>query len=163
MSELNDLLERFRRGPELVAVAATGASNVELNFKPSPGAWSLRQIVCHLSDSEMVGAYRFRSVIAEDNPSLPAYDQNAWADRLDYNSRKISSALENFRRVRLENYELLRGLPDDAFSRRGVHSQRGPVTLLDLLRIYAEHAEGHARQMLAVREKFKAAKTKASS
>lgn len=162
MSELRDLLERFRRGPELIAVAATGASNVELDFQPSPETWSVRQIVCHLSDSEMVGACRFRSVIAEDNPFMPAYNEKAWAERLDYKSRKISAALENFRRVRLENYELLRNLPEETFSRLGVHSERGPITLLDLLRIYAEHAEGHARQIMSVREKFKEAKTKAA-
>jgi hypothetical protein len=160
MTELAELLERFRRGPELVAVATTGASNVELDFMPGPGTWSVRQIVSHLSDAEMVGAFRFRSVIAEENPAIPAYDQNAWAERLDYKSRRISSALENFRRVRLENHDLLKSLPEETFRRTGVHSERGPLTLLDLLRIYAEHAEKHSRQMLDVRRKYKEARAK---
>jgi len=160
MSELADLLERFRRGPELVAVAATGASNVELDFHPSPDRWSVRQIVCHLSDSEMVGAYRFRSVIAEDHPLLSAYDEKRWAGSLDYGRRRISAALENFRRVRQENYELLKDLTLETFQRTCVHAEHGPLTLLDLLRIYAEHAEGHARQMLDVRRQYKEAQAK---
>jgi len=158
MNELTDLLERFRRGPELVAVAATGAPTTELDFQPAPGRWTIRQILCHMSDSEMVGAYRFRSVIAEDNPSLSAYDEKRWASHLDYQHRRIASALESFRRLRLENYELLKDLPAETFQRAGVHAEHGPVTLLDLLRIYAEHAEGHARQILEVRRQYKEAR-----
>jgi len=159
MSELQDLLERFRRGPELVAVAITGASGAELDYAPEPGKWSIRQILCHLADSEIVGVDRFRRVIAEDNPTIVAYDQEAWAHNLDYSRRKISQALDTFRHIRAENYELLKELPEESFERTGIHSQRGPVTLLDLLRIYAAHAENHARQLKAVREAYKAFKS----
>ena len=111
MSEITDLLERFRRGAEIVAVSITGAAGPELDFVPQPGAWSIRQIVAHLADSEIVGTMRFRRVIAEEHPALEAYDQNAWAERLDYTKRKTSQALETFRRIRGENYELLKDLP----------------------------------------------------
>ena len=47
MSELKDLLERFRRGAELIATAMTGAAGAELDFTPAPEKWSLRQIVAH--------------------------------------------------------------------------------------------------------------------
>jgi len=152
MSEINELLERYRRGAELVATAAAGA---ELDYAPEPGNWSVRQILCHMADSEIVGADRFRRVIAEDNPTILNYDQDAWATRLDYHRRKISQALETFRRMRAENHELLKELPETAFARMATHSKRGPISLLDLLRIYTEHAEKHARQILAVRESYK--------
>jgi hypothetical protein len=160
MSEIAELLERFRRGAELVAVATTGAAGAELDYSPAPGRWSVRQITCHLADSELVGGDRFRRVIAEDNPTILSYDQDAWATNLDYNRRKISHALESFRRVRHENYDLLKDLPEEAFRRMANHSVRGPISLLDLLRIYAEHPEKHARQILAVRQQYKESKTK---
>jgi len=37
MSEIPELLERFRRGAELVAVSITGAAGQELDFVPEPG------------------------------------------------------------------------------------------------------------------------------
>ena len=160
MSELADLLERFRRGPELVAVAITGAAGAELDFAASPGTWSIRQILCHLADSEIVAVDRFRRVIAEDNPTIVGYDQDAWARNLDYSRRKISQALETFRRSRAENYDLLKELPESAFARQGNHSERGPFSLLDLLRIYAGHAEKHANQMRSVRGQYKSHKAK---
>jgi len=156
---LADLLERFRRGAELVAVSITGAAGAELDYAPAPGKWSIRQILCHLADVEIVVADRLRRVIAEDNPTLVAFDQEAWARNLDYSRRRISRALETFRHMRGENYELLRSLPEAAFERKGTHTDNGAVTLLDLLRVYAEHAENHARQLQETRRAFKESKS----
>lgn len=155
MSEISELLERFRRGAELVAVAATGAAGSELDWTPGPDKWSVRQILCHLADSEMVGADRLRRILAEDNPTIVAYDQDAWARNLDYTRRKVSQALESFRRTRSENYELLRDVPEAAYQRAGAHSERGRMTLRDMLETYATHAEAHAAQIRDVRRQFK--------
>jgi hypothetical protein len=154
LSEIGVLLERFRRGPELIAVALTAVYGDEIDWKPAPESWSVRQIAAHLCDSEMVGAYRFRLVIAEDNPVIQGYDEKAWAVHLDYARRKPSQSLESFRRIRGETYDLLKELPEAAFSRRGRHTERGDVTLANLLQIYAEHAEQHARQMQSVRDAY---------
>ncbi len=159
MSELADLLERYRRGAELLAVATTGAAGPELDFKPE-GKWSVRQIVCHLADSEAVAVMRFRQFIAEDNPSFGTWDQDAWAAKLGYEKRKISQALEMFRMLRFGNYELLRDQPPEAFDRGATHAKRGAVTMLQFLRLFAEHAESHARQIQGVRAAFKDHKAK---
>ena len=155
-----ELLERFRRGPELLAVVLTGVFGEEEDFLTAPDKWSIRQIVAHLADSELVGAHRMRAVIAEDNPTLTAFDQNAWTRNLDYTSRKPKQSLESFRRIRAETHDLLKTLPDAAFARTGNHTERGPMTLLQLVEGYAEHAESHARQMQAIREEYKKVKGK---
>ena len=56
--------------------------------------------------------------------------------------------------------DLLKTLPEGAYTRTGNHTERGPLTLLNLVEIYAEHAENHARQMQAIREEYKKAKGK---
>ncbi len=162
MSDISELLERLRRGAELVAVTITGAAGSELDYVPGPGKWSIRQIVAHLSDSEVAAAMRLRRIIAEENPRLEAYDQDAWATNLDYARRKPSQALETFRRIRAENYELLKELPEVAFERAGVHSERGPLTLKQLVQLVAEHAESHAAQLRARRAEFKSFKASTS-
>ena len=155
MSELADWLERFRRGAELVAVATTGAAGSMLDFKPGEGKWGIRTIVCHLADTEIVFAMRIRQMIAEENPIIPAIDQDLWADRLNYSKRKLSQAIETFRRTRAENYELLRDLPEAAFARTGQHSKRGIVTVMDMLKIFAQHPEKHVHQIQAARAAYK--------
>ena len=158
MSEIPDLLERFRRGAELLAVAITGAAGSEVDFVPQPGQWSIRQIVAHLADAEIVATMRLRQILAEDDPKLQAWDQNAWATKLDYARRKPSQSLETFRRIRGENYELIKDLPESGFDRAGIHSDRGRMTLRQLVQLIAEHAENHAAQLRARRAEFKAFK-----
>ena len=156
MSDIPTLLERFRRGPEVVAGALTDVSEAEEDFVAAPGKWSIRQIAAHLADSELVGAHRLRQVIAEDNPTLIAFDQDAWTKNLDYSRRKAEESLETFRRIRTENYELLKGVPDGAWERTGNHTENGPMTLRRLAEGYAGHAESHARQLQEIRTAFRA-------
>lgn len=154
MPDIPALLERYRRGPELLAVVLTGVFGEEEDFA-LPGKWTIRQMVAHLADAELVGAHRFRQVIAEDNPTLIAYDQDAWVRNLDYAGRKPKQSLETFRRIRAENHELLKSLPPAAFERGGHHSENGRMTLGQMLEGYAQHAETHARQLQEAREEYK--------
>jgi len=160
MSDIANLLERYRRGAELLAVVLTGVFGDEEDFAVAPGKWSVRQIVAHLADAEMVGAHRFRQVIAEENPTLIAFNQDLWTANLDYSRRKPKQSLETFRRIRAENYELLKGLPEAAYERVGNHSERGPLKLREMVEGYAEHAESHARQLQDMREEYKRSKGK---
>ena len=160
MSSVSELVERFRRGPELLAVVLTGVFGEEEDFTPAPGKWSIRQIVAHLADTELVFAHRFRQVIAEENPTLMAFNQDAWAQKLGYDRRKPKVSLESFRRLRSENHELLKDLPEEAFERTGNHTERGAITLRRMVETAADHLESHARQTQVIREAFKEAKTK---
>src|SRR5690242_15413660 len=140
MSDIQDLLERYRRGPEVLAMVMTGVFGDEEDFTAAPDQWSIRQIAAHVADSELVGAHRLRQMIAEDNPTLIAYDQNAWARNLGYLRRKPKSSLETFRRLRAENYELVKDLPPEAFERTGNHTENGVMTVRQMVLRLAEHA-----------------------
>lgn len=160
MSDIPELLERYRRGPELLAVALTGVFGEEEDFVAAPGKWSIRQIVAHLADSEIVFAHRFRQVIAEDSPVMVWFDQDAWASHLDYARRKPKQSLETLRRTRAENHDLLKALPESAYERCGDHTRSGRITLGQMLEDGATHTESHARQIGEIREAYKAAKGK---
>jgi len=112
MESLSELLERFRRGPDLVAAVITGAAGAELDFVPSPEKWSIRQILAHLADSEIVCSDRFRRVIAENNPTLVGYDQEAWAANLNYRRRRTADSLELFRRPSDDRCHQVRPAPE---------------------------------------------------
>jgi hypothetical protein len=160
MPDIPALLERYRRGPELLALVLTGVFGEEEDFAPAPGKWTPKVIIAHVADVELVAAHRYRQVIAEQNPTLIAMDQNLWAANLDYSRRKPKQSLETFRRLRAENFELLKGLPESAFERAATHTERGRVTLLELLEGYAAHSESHARHLQELREEYKRVKKK---
>jgi len=62
--------------------------------------------------------------------------------------------VEKFRRLRADNYDLLKDQPEQAYARTGRYTN-GTVSLLDLLRIFAEHAEKHVQQIHSARAAFK--------
>jgi hypothetical protein len=155
MSELTDLLERFRRGAELLASSTIGAAGPELDFKPGEGKWSVRQIVCHLADSEAVGVMRLRQIAGEDHPTLQSFNGEEWAEKLDYHRRKLSQVIETFRRLRTDNYELLKDLPEGAFARTGTHTEAGNMSLFDVLKSNTEHVEEHVQQLKRTRAAYR--------
>jgi hypothetical protein len=151
MGNLPDLLEVFRRGGEMVSEATSGCSGIEADFRMDDSKWSVRQIVCHLADTQLVIGMSLRLILAEDHPSLLAFDEDAWARKLDYGKRRIVQALETFHRLRTDDYELLRDQPAAAFNRTGHHVEHGVVTLRQIVEQQVAHVENRIKEINAVR------------
>jgi uncharacterized damage-inducible protein DinB len=147
-------IDRYRAGAGVPGALVAGLTAEELAARPGPGAWSLRELVMHLMDSDLVGSDRMKRVIAEENPTLLAYDQDAFARRLGYDRLDLGLACEIFRLNRLMTADLLAGLTDADFERAGMHTERGRETLEDLVHGYVEHLEYHARFAREKRERL---------
>jgi hypothetical protein len=115
------------------------------------GKWSVRQLLQHLADSELVWGYRLRTVLAEDRPRLTGYDQDLWAERLRYDDANAAQAVDDFEGLRRSNLRLLAGAPRDAFTRVGVHSERGEESVEHMVRLYAGHDLLHFAQLERIR------------
>ena len=144
------LVQRYRDGYAMVAEALDGAGDGDLDRRPGPGTWSPREIVHHLADSEMTSAIRLRRLLAEDRPVIVGYDQDEFARRLHYD-RPIAASLAAFKSARDTTAEILDGMSEAEWLREGTHSESGRYTVLDWLRIYAEHAHKHADQIRRAR------------
>src|SRR5699024_9695435 len=51
----------------------------ELNKKYREGSWTVRQLVHHIADSQLNMYQRLRLALTDDNPIVPAFDQDKWA------------------------------------------------------------------------------------
>lgn len=139
------ILDQYEQGGERLAQAVRGLTPEDLTSYPIPGTWSIQQIVLHLADADLVIADRMKRVIAEEKPALLSYDESKWAARLAYHEQSIDEALTMFDLCRRQMVRVLRTLPDEAFARTGIHSERGPVTLLHLLQGAVDHLEHHLK------------------
>src|SRR5688572_16145481 len=118
----------------------------QLRKREAPGKWSIAHVVQHLVDSETVWTWRIRLILAQDRPPLTGYDQDAWADRLGYETTDVARALAEFAVLRDANMRLLsRAKPDD-LRRVGIHSERGEETIAHLMKLYAGHDILHLNQ-----------------
>ena len=146
------LIDQYAAGGPLLAKAIAGLSDDELSAHPVPGTWSIREIVLHLMDSDLIASERMKRIIAMDNPAIVAYDEAAFAIRLQYNDSDASVAAVIFAANRRLTAELLRRQPDDAFARHGTHSERGRVTLKEMVAMYIQHLDHHLQFVRQKRE-----------
>jgi DinB superfamily len=117
----------------------------------TPGKWSIREVVQHLADSELVGGFRLRMVLAHDRPALTGYDQDLWATRLRYSEVDVHDALEQFMVLRRANMRLWQNLGPADLVRVGMHGERGEESLEHMRRLYAGHDLLHLRQVERIR------------
>ena len=132
-----------RRLRELIA----GRTIEELARKPDPTKWSVVQILAHLADTELVGGWRFRSVLASDGIPLQAYDQNAWAEAFRYEDADPFESCEAFEALRMRLLWLLKRVDRKLYANYGLHAERGREPVDHLIRLYAGHDVNHLRQL----------------
>jgi hypothetical protein len=149
--ERKKLIEQYRRGYEAVAEALLKIKAEELDARPAPNKWSVREIVHHLADSEMIAAARLRYLLGQDRPTIHGYDQDEFARRLYYD-RPHEVSLELFRLVRESTAEILDRLTPAEWIREGTHTEAGPYGVDAWLKTYSGHAHKHATQIRVARD-----------
>ena len=150
--ERKELIATYAAGYDEVMNALNGFPVESLAAHPIPGKWSAREIVHHLGDSETTSAGRLRKLLVEDNPTIQGYDQDQFATKLRYNERDMAPALEAFRSARETTGQLLELMNEADWKRSGTHTESGPYSMEDWLKIYAAHAHNHAAQIRRLHE-----------
>jgi hypothetical protein len=129
-------------------------SEADLRRPEAPGKWSIAQVVDHLADEELVDAYRYRSVVAEDEPPLRGWDQDRWMARLRTGAADLDTMLAELAALRGRNLRLLRTLTPAELQRVGRHVERGPESVALIMRLHAGHDLVHRRQIARIRASF---------
>jgi uncharacterized damage-inducible protein DinB len=148
------LIDRYAAGAELPARAIAGLTPADLHAQPVAESWSIQHIVIHLLDADLIASERMKRIIAEPNPLIVAFDQNAFARRLHYEHLDAAAAAEMFRLNRQLTAEILRRLPDEDFQRTAVHTENGKMTLAGILEGYCEHLDHHVRKIREKRQQL---------
>ena len=124
----------------------------ELDRAYGPGKWTVRFLLHHIADTESVEFYRIRRILSEPKQILPAFDEAAWAEALDYRNLPLELSRAVFEPVRnaVIHYAALH------YESRGhlvfVHTALGELTLRDAFEKVANHHDkhlGHIRLALA--------------
>jgi len=141
----SQLIEEYLAGPPALRRAVFGMKDDQLRARPVPGKWSTLEVVCHLADFDPILADRMKRVIAEDQPKLLGADENRFAARLAYHDRDIGEELVILEATRSQMARILKTLKPEDFQRVGVHSEKGPRTLEQLLTTAINHIPHHLK------------------
>ncbi len=140
-------LDVLEQTPAAVRSLVAHVDPARLARPEAPGKWSVRHVLAHLVDSELVGAWRYRMIMAHDRPPIQGYDQDAWANNLWYGDADPGLSLESFSALRRWNLRILRSASAEQLTRVGVHAERGEESIEHLVKLYAGHDLLHRKQI----------------
>ncbi|MCI0358439.1 MAG: DinB family protein [Planctomycetaceae bacterium] len=139
------LIEQYAAGPMILRQAVAGMSREQVLARPIEGKWSTLEVICHLSDFEIVYVDRLTAIIAETDPTLPGRDEQKYAARLAYQQRDLEEELRLFEACRTRTARILRTLTEGDLTRRGIHTEAGPLTLAQMLDRVVDHVQHHVK------------------
>jgi hypothetical protein len=145
-------LEVLSKTPAKLKRAIARLTPRQMGRPEAPEKWSVKQVIQHLADSELVWGWRLRLVLSHDRPTITGYDQDAWAARLGYDSVDVKRALEDFMVLRAANLRLLKRATPADLNRVGVHSERGEESVSHWLKLYAGHDILHLNQIERIKK-----------
>jgi hypothetical protein len=119
----------------------------QIKTPEAPGKWSIASVLRHLADTEVVWGWRMRLILAQDRPTITGFDQDLWADRLDYANSDPNESLEAFAVLRRDNLRLIERATAEDLKRVGVHAERGEESAGYMVRLYAGHDLMHLAQI----------------
>ncbi len=151
-SDARELFQAFTGGPTALREAISGLNAGTMNQRPPGNDWSIRDVMHHLADHELVRAVQVRLVVvAAEPPPLFGYDEGAWQRKLQYLWRSPEAALSLFDQARYTTAELLSHCDKAAWARTGLHAERGPQSVHDLVAGLVRHTAEHVAQVTEAR------------
>jgi uncharacterized damage-inducible protein DinB len=130
--------------PARLARALDGLSEAEMNARPAPGKWSVREVVAHLADCEIAFGFRLRQAFAGERTIQP-YDQDAWAR--SYGAYSLAEALGCFKALRAWNVAFVGALSEKDKRKAVTHPERGEMTLWTIVETMAGHDLHHLERL----------------
>jgi DinB superfamily len=176
--DVHELIHRYRLGIENFDRRIFWLDEAQLDtaFLPDAGVgrWPARVLVGHLADAELATVHRIRRAVAEENPLVALWDENAFVDSGLYGrasaARREGEGAEAggmpsaafplagfvavIHTLRRWLAEWLMTLTPAQWDRRILHPERGEITVRRLVAMTTWHLEHHAWYLNAKVEKM---------
>jgi hypothetical protein len=144
------VLEELRMQREAVAEALRGVPEAEGGKRYADDKWTVREVIGHLSDAERIYQFRALAIARGEAGPLPPYDPDGYVAAAAFDTRTISSLVEEFATVRLATLALFTNFPADAWDRAAKFGEASVS-----VRGWAFVAVGHvAEHMRVLRERY---------
>jgi DinB superfamily len=133
--------------PGQIGALIAGHSATDLQWTPSPGRWSIAQILLHLADVEIVLAYRVRMILSAPGGPIQAFNQDAWVASQHAERSDAHASLALFSALRASIVRLFGTLTEEELDRYGMHAERGRESIRHLIRMSTGHDRNHLSQI----------------
>ena len=124
-------------------------SEADFGKSYAPNKWSVRQLLAHLTDCELVNLGRFCTSVAEPGSPVAPFSENDWATALHYERRPRAATAVLFRGLRVTLMHYLETLPDELLGNSSHHPEKGAMSGWNWVELAIGHAAHHGSQIEA--------------
>ena len=149
------LLRYVKNGLSATPIVLTSLNEsttpAELDNRPDPDRFTLREAMAHLADWEPIWKERIGRIRDESFPTLPDRDEEQMAIDNDYAHHDFDADLARFVSDRRELAATLATVTDEEWLRTAYREHVGEVTLFDSIVLILAHDAYHLRQFAEFR------------
>ena len=149
-ADMSAMIDQIAAAPDAIATIVERMTSAQLQTPYRPDGWTAAQVVHHVADSHINAYIRTRFALVEDNFTVQPYDENVWATLVDAKGIDVSPSSSILRGLPARWATLLRTLTPEQFQRPLLHPERGPMTLHNLIQLYAWHGRHHAGHLRSI-------------
>jgi hypothetical protein len=144
------LLEKYCNGVNVLFEKMNEITDDMLIYQPDiEDAWTIKEHIIHLVDSEINGFIRLKSIIAQPNSTCYVMDEDNWTRNIRRKNEDVNKYLSVFKLIREMAFDLLvdedeKNWNEDYF----IRPYRGEivnVTIEKCLNIYIDHLDFHLK------------------
>jgi len=147
--EETNVLQALRLSGFRMQVLIHSVPDDKIDYRYAEGKWSVREVLCHLLDTERIFAYRALRFARNDGTHLHGFDENAYGPEANAGGRSMKKIADEFTHLRASTVDMYESFTEEMLRRRGV-SSTNEVSVLAYGFIIAGH-EAHHRKLLSER------------
>jgi uncharacterized damage-inducible protein DinB len=144
-------IQAMEATPKVLARLLHDITGVEADRRPNSERFTIREAVAHLADWEPIWLGRLRSIVEEEKPFLPGYDEGQFAIEHDYaNADPIEQAMI-FATGRAALVAYVANVPLELWNRLGHHGEMGDIRFGEFITLLLAHDGYHLKQIVEFR------------
>jgi len=144
-----DLLEAMKISSKETLALVRSITEEKGEHRYATGKWSIKELLCHMMDTERILAYRALRFARNDKTNLPGFEESDYAPQANAENRNIKQIADEMERLRMTTIDLFVNFTPEMLQRKGLANNL-ELSVLNLGYIISGH-ESHHRAILKER------------
>ena len=141
-----DLFEAFNMSSDKTVNLIRSLPEEKGEYRYAPGKWSIKELLCHMLDTERIMSYRALRFARNDKTPLHGFEENDYAPEANAGNRTLVSIADEMVRLRATTIDLFANFTEEMLKRKGL-ANNVEFSVLTIGYIISGH-ESHHRSIL---------------
>ncbi|MFD2637778.1 YfiT family bacillithiol transferase [Piscibacillus salipiscarius] len=142
LEHVQEWLKEIETYTERLRETVDSLSEEELSKTYRDGSYTVRELVHHIADSQLNMFQRLKLALTDNNPTVPAFDQDKWAIQPD-TKLPVESSIKMLEGINERIVSLGSSLTEEQLDRAFTHEVNGEITVATKVAKLAWHEEHH--------------------